>query len=32
MGSELTDIEIDEKLGNYFETLPNFKRKTWLTT
>jgi len=26
------EIEIDENLGNYFETLPNAKRKAWLTT
>lgn len=26
------EIEIDENLGNYFETLPNPKRKAWLAT
>lgn len=26
------EIEVDENLGNYFETLPNHARKNWLAT
>jgi hypothetical protein len=26
------EIEVDEQLGNYFETLPNHSRKNWLAT
>lgn len=26
------EIEVDEQLGNYFETLPNHARKNWLAT
>jgi hypothetical protein len=26
------DLKIDERLGNYFETLPENKRKLWFAT
>lgn len=29
---DVDEIEVDEELGNYFETLPNHARKTWLAT
>jgi hypothetical protein len=32
LASEFDDVEVDENLGNYFETLPGFVRKSWFTT
>lgn len=29
---DVDDVEVDEALGNYFETLPNKGRKNWLAT
>lgn len=32
MIQDTDEIEVDEQLGNYFETLPNHSRKNWLAT
>ena len=32
LASEFEDVEVDEQLGNYFETIPGFTRKSWFTT
>ena len=32
MVQDTDEIEVDEQLGNYFETLPNHSRKNWLAT
>lgn len=32
MVQDTDEIEVDENLGNYFETLPNHARKNWLAT
>ncbi len=32
MASKLDDMQVDENLGNYFETLPGGVRKSWFTT
>lgn len=32
MHQDTDEIEVDEQLGNYFETLPNHQRMNWLAT
>lgn len=32
LSQDTDEIEVDEQLGNYFETLPNHSRKNWLAT
>lgn len=32
LSQDTDEIEVDEQLGNYFETLPNHTRKNWLAT